>query len=541
VSLLLLALLVGCDGTAPAIDSAPSSGPFVPLDDARLLRRLSLDLRGRLPSLDELDAVAADPAALDSLRDDFLDDPAFEERLVALFSEHLRTRIDDFQVEYYDYALAETSECVYEREVGQEAPRLLARIVVDDLPWSTAVTADWTMATEALAAIWPLERLARDALWEPARYTDGRPPGGVLSTNGLWWRYVTSRSNANRSRVAALSELLLCQPLLSRPVSFATSPSLVDEDGTAEALRSDPQCLACHASIEPLAAAFFGWVPSIDYNPLELGYYHPERESQGPETLGVDAAYYGVPLAGFQDVGPRVAADSRFYRCAAETAAKLLWRRPIALDDFDQVEDLRRDFVAGDTRFGALLAAVTDTPEYRAADVADDAETDLADRARPTRMLSPDQLATALDDLAGFSWTLDSCDQLDNDDQGYRVLAGGVDGHSVTRPQQDPGLTWALVVERAAQGAAGHAVQTELVEGQPGPLFRHVTLDDLPGEPAWERELSELHWRLFAQVTDERLDADRALWQAVADDHGAAMAWIALVTTLLRDPYFVST
>lgn len=540
---LLVGGLAGCDRGAPQ-DSATGAGAgvgLVPLDDARLLRRLSLDLRGTLPTLEELARVAEDPAQVDVLRDALLADPALEERLVALFSEHLRTRIDTFQVKYYDYAIPPESECAFERDVGQEAPRLLARVVVDDRPWSEAVTADWTMATALLSDIWPLELEGGEGLWQRAHYSDGRPPGGVLSTNGLWWRYVTSKSNANRSRVAALSELLLCQPLLARPVSFASSPSLVDEDGTAEALANDPQCLACHASIEPLAAAFFGWIPSIDYNPLELGYYHPERESQGPETLGVERSYYGTPLAGFQDVGPRVAADSRFYRCAAETAATLLWRRPVEVEDFDTIEGLRQDLVAADTRFLALLSAVTDTPEYRAGEVGDAVDPDLAARIHTHRMLAPAQLASALAALTGFEWTDDSCQQLDNDDRGYRVLAGGVDGDSVTRPQQDPGLTWALVVERAAQGAAAFAVAQELEQGREGPLFRHVGLDEVPGDPAWETELSELHLRLFARVVQDRLADDRALWEAVAAEHGPATAWTALVALLLRDPEFVST
>lgn len=519
----------------------PTPPAFTPLDDARLLRRLSLDLRGHGPSLAELDAVALDPEQVGVYTDTWLHDPALEVRLVALFSEHLRTRLDTFQVRYYDYAIHPEDACSFSREVGQEAPRVLARVVVDDLPWSEAVTGDWTMATRLLQDMWPLEREADDEHWERAHYTDNRPAGGVLSTNGLWWRYVTSTSNANRSRVAALSELLLCQPLLGRPISFATSPALVDEDGTADALANDPQCLACHATIEPLAAAFFGWIPSIDYNPLELGYYHPEREAEGPLTLGVEAEYFGTPLAGFRDVGPRVAADSRYYQCAAETAATLLWRRPVALGDFSTVEDLRTTFVAADTRFLALVAAVLETPEYRAADPTPDADPDLAERARTTRMLAPDQLATSLEALTGFTWTSESCEQLDNDDQGYRVLAGGADGEDVTRPQQEPGLTWALVVERAAQGAAAHAVTRELVEGQEGPLFQGVTLDDKPGDAAWDAELEELHRRLFARAAPERLEADQALWDAVAAEHGPETAWIALVTLLLRDPEFVST
>ena len=56
-------------------DVAP---PLQALDAPRLLRRISLDLRGTLPAAAELDAVAADPAALDPLIEAYLADPALQ-------------------------------------------------------------------------------------------------------------------------------------------------------------------------------------------------------------------------------------------------------------------------------------------------------------------------------------------------------------------------------------------------------------------------------------------------------------------------------
>ena len=66
---------------------------LVPLDSPRLLRRVSLDLRGMLPSQAELDAVEKDPKALNGIRADYLEDPAFQERLVQIFAERWHTRV----------------------------------------------------------------------------------------------------------------------------------------------------------------------------------------------------------------------------------------------------------------------------------------------------------------------------------------------------------------------------------------------------------------------------------------------------------------
>ena len=66
-------LLLSC-ATEPTSVSVDTASPMelqalTELEAPRLLRRLSLDLRGVLPTPGELDQVAADPAALETLRD----------------------------------------------------------------------------------------------------------------------------------------------------------------------------------------------------------------------------------------------------------------------------------------------------------------------------------------------------------------------------------------------------------------------------------------------------------------------------------------
>jgi len=525
----------GVDSAGPPVDSVPAQAEPLPplhepLDAPRLLRRLSLDLRGILPSVDELDRVQDDPASLAVLRDAYLEDPRFEERLATLLSERWHTLIDEFEVEYFDYDLDSELEYAFERAVGQEPLRLMARVAASDRPWSEIVTADWTVADTLLEGIWPLDRDPGEG-WQVARYTDGRPAAGVLATNGLWWRYVTNTGNQNRSRAAAMTRLLLCEDYLARPVSFEGSVSLVDEDGAADAIRNEPSCQACHASLEPLAASMFGFWWLAQYSALEMTTYHAEREPLGPEILGVEPEWFGTPIAGLADMGSEIARDPRFYACTAESMAGLLWRRPVALSDFERIERFRRDFLDSDAQLKALIRAITDDDEYRAG-VADPAEPD----AHTTRMITATQLDSLVEELTGFRWTFGGYDLLLNDTSGYRVLAGGVDGYAVYRPQQIPGLTWTLVVRRVAEAAAAHVVAQELMGGE-----RHLLCcADMslgPEDAAFEEELRHLHWRLFARVpAEDRLDRDAALWRAVNDEFGAGFAWQALLTGLFRDP-----
>ncbi|MBM4369320.1 MAG: hypothetical protein FJ102_24115 [Deltaproteobacteria bacterium] len=504
------------------VDSAPEAevSPLVPLDAPRLLRRVSLDLRGTLPSVAELDAVEADPSALESIVPGYLESATTEDRLVSLLAERWHTVLDAYEVGTGDYGLPMEENDNFAHAVGEEPLRLVARVVTDDLPYSTIVTADYTMANELLAGIWPIDYPEGSEGWVASRYTDGRPAAGVLSTNGFYWRYVTNTSNKNRGRVAAISRLLLCADVLSRPVVFERS----DDPDPETAVRTEPTCLACHAALDPVAAGLFGFWWTIQYNPYEMQVYHPERERLGTELLGTEPGWYGIPTSGLVDMGWYIARDPRFARCAAESWASSLWRRPVTIDDYATVETLRANYVASEESPRSLLLDVLATAEYRA----DDA-----------RLLSPNQQRLLLEDLVGLDWTETQARGLENDLTGYRVLAGGVDGYSVTRPQAEPGLTWMLVNQRVAQMAACTLVARDL--DQPGAESLTVPSTAAPGDDAFDAQLRALYWQLYAERPGDDWVVDTgALWTAVAAEEGAAEAWMAVIEAMLRDPLMVT-
>ncbi len=517
--------LLSCATPEPAADSL-TGGP-------ELVRRMSLDLRGVLPEVEDLEAAEADELAWLEIRDRYLDDARLEDRLVELYAETWHTRVDVFDLVYFDYHLEPEQEFVFERAVGEEPLRLLARVAVEDLPWSEVVTADWSMADELLGSIWPLDYPAGETGWQVSRYTDGRPAVGVLASNGLWWRYTATQSNMNRARAAALSRLLLCEDYLTRPVSFSeTDPSL----STEETAQSDPYCLGCHSSLDPIAASLFGFWWLNQYSEPEQTEYHPEREVLWETWLGTEPAWFGTPISGLADLGYMVATDSRFYSCAVETLAEGLWRRPSDLEDVAELESLRGRFLDDGARIKPLIAAIMETESYRV-----HAEEESESRERPIRMMTPAQLASALEDLSGFQWSFEGFEQLHSDKTGYRLLAGGVDGVALTSPQLEPSLTWALVVQRISQAAAHEVVRIELEEDGPRRLLEGISLKSRPGDVAFTAALKHLHWLLYAARADsDWLSAVEALWSDVESSEGAASAWRTTLSALLRDPAFVS-
>ena len=542
---LLLALPLALLGSPSCGGDAPGNGDnqatLVPLDGARLLRRMSLDLRGDLPSLAEQTEADDDPDEVEAIRDTFFDDPRFEERLVWLMAEHWLTTSDTYVIHSYEYGLDDTQDYAWKRSVGQEPLRLMARIAAEDRHWSEVVTADFTMATEVTASLWPLSGYPEGGTgWHPVTWTDGRPAAGVLATNGLWWRYLSNEYNLSRSRVAAISRLLTCEDLLSREVTFENAAALLEADSVAAMVKTEESCLACHATVEPMAAALFGFRWTSDYGVQEMERYHPERELGGESSLGVEMAYWGEPINGLADLGAAIARDERFWRCTAETFTTGLYRRPLGLDDRADVDRALAALLDGDGRLWAMLEEITGEPAYRAGALSGSGAESTLGRHMLARPISPDQLARSLEGLTGFRWTWEGYDQLDNDDWGYRIQLGGLDGQAVTRPASTPTLGATIAAKRIAEAAAAFEVAEHLGQGG-DTVLGGVDLRARPGDAAFDRDLAEAWYRLTALTADDELMAGlRTLWAEVEATSGPEMAWEATFCAMLRDPLFLT-
>ena len=129
---------------------------------------------------------------------------------------------------------------------------------------------------------------------------------------------------------------------------------------------------------------------------------------------------------------------------------------------------------------------------------------------------------------------------LDNDEHGYRILGGGVDGEYVGRLQSDPSITWLLVLRRFSQALAHEVVQHDLVEAASEPVLLHTTRDARPGDEDFTHAVDLLFFRLMGQrADDERLEGLTELWTELETIGGAEDAWKGVISVLIQDPDFV--
>jgi hypothetical protein len=199
-----------------------------------------------------------------------------------------------------------------------------------------------------------------------------------------------------------------------------------------------------------------------------------------------------------------------------------------------------RDFRQSGHTVRSIWRSVLEDPRYRG--VVADGVTGM-----PRKLMTPDLLRSAVEDLTGFDWTVDGETQLDHELSGIETLAGGIDGTTVTVPAYQPNTTVLLVQDRVATGAAAFAVGREKGEA-PGDrrLFGKVRFDETPdSDPdAIRAQLQDLYLTVLGRDVETdgpEVTALMGLWTEVyALEPRPETAWKAVLSALLRDPDFVT-
>lgn len=259
--------------------------------------------------------------------------PRLEGRVRDWFAEPYRTRLDSFPATTAQFGLDPSVEPAFQRSIGDEPLRLLGRVAVSDRPWTEVVTADWSMADEVLAGVYPVAYPEGASGWQEVKWTDHRPSAGVLTTNGLWWRYGSTEENYNRGRANAVSRILLCQDFLVRPVTFPRSSVVVDAAALLDQTRTNEACVSCHVSVDPLGSYLFGF--SYGDVAFVSPDYDPSSELSWQSGTGLAPSYFGEPGDDLTDLGRQIAADPRFPACTTEQVFEALVGRRHEDSDLD--------------------------------------------------------------------------------------------------------------------------------------------------------------------------------------------------------------
>lgn len=548
----VLAAACGGDEAPVPPDEPPADATRVYLTPTQHLTRASLALRGLRPSIEDLRAVDADPAALPAIVDRYLNAPEFGETIKELHNETLLLRVEQgFLTMPAIGGLADATATQINGAVFDEPLRLIEDVVMSDQPYTKIVTADYTMANGDVAEIWGLPHAGPREAWQRVRWTDGRGAAGVLATSVLYHRHRSAGFNYNRGRANLISSAFLCHDFLDSDIAVDTSVDLSDPDAVANAVVTNKSCAGCHQTMDPLASYLFVHRPQIGVNQITeypVTSYLPNQANRWQTTTKRPPMYFGQQAAGLAGLGRAIADDPRFARCAATRFASYLTEVSQGELSGAWVARLQQDFVESGFSAKQLAKAIVLSDEFR---VSHDTDAAAAERLVGALKLRPEQLSRMLRGLTGFSWTTTSnaqlrgvrygtADLLQSDFIGFRVLGGGIDSFFVTQPVHTMNATSSLVARNAAAAAADFVVEHDAAApaGQ-RTLFVEAGVG-ANGEPQVRAQLAYLHARLYGELalpSSPEVGETYALFQDALAGTGnnARRAWKLTLIGMLSD------
>jgi hypothetical protein len=537
----------GADSTGEPGDDGPEPVYLTPTEH---LVRISMALRGVRPSADELAQVEADPEAIDAIVDGYLDDPRFGTIVRDLHNDALLV-LADFLVFPAGFIpkgpVADVDVYRLNRSITEAPLRLVEHVVMNDLPYTEIVTAEYTLADEIVAEVWGIPYEGDGTSWEVTQWQDERDQAGILSDPWLFQRYQSTVSNANRGRANAISRAFLCYDFLARDIEVDASVNLADPDAVANAVVENPAFASCHQGLDPLAGFLRDWAPV--YVPSDVEYPFDPYMPGVFEDIGAtvrDSNFFGRAGEGLADLGRFIAEDPRFSLCAAQRFYAYLHQ--VNVDDvpLEVAAQLQTELVDSGMSAKALARAIVLDDEFRVSH-ADPAITGEELDPVGVKKARSVQLALLFDDLTGFRWRTDltefdlaPVDLLDDSFLGYNVLLGGIDSLFVTQPSHTYSATASLVLRNLAREAANQVVDADFAEADLDARRLLTLVTETDTEEGLVREqLAALHLRILARAVEAdgaEIDESYDLFQA-ALEHGGDVprAWKVTLTALLQD------
>ena len=392
---------------------------------------------------------------------------------------------------------------------------------------------------------------------DPGPLSTDYPHAGILNTTVFLKRYPTTPTNRNRARSRWTYYHFLGFDI-EKSAARTTDPDALAD--TNNPTLNNPACTVCHIPMDPVAGAFQNYGAVGLYRDQYGGkdslprlYKSPEDGTASPYRDG-DTWFRDMREPGFGDeVAPsadnslqwlaeKLVADERF----AEGAVRFWWPAIMGVhlaeppedssdpdfealrlaaaaqaSEVDSLADAFRDGIEGGEPYNGkdLLAEIALSPWFRAESVTGDDEI----RARAlrnagvARLLTPEELASKTDAVAGYVWgrrihlpsgVFEPVNRLDPNGRstGYGLLFGGIDSDGITERTGDMTPLMAAVAKSHAAEVSCPIVYREFYYWPDGNrlLFNGITKFDTPvSEEAREFRVTAESWDVRQTISME--------------------------------------
>jgi len=519
------------------------------------LRKTTLALAGRLPLASEellLETTGEDLAqkeiAIDSILDSLLTSPYYFNRLKIMFNDLYlldafqgRRALGQFDLRnytnenYFDsanlapfYAATSDQNIIRNqanRGLSQAPFELIAHVARENRPFTEILTANYVMVNPYSATIYGADvgdpgfnfqygdavDLHDESDFREAILIDENsrtmPTAGILTSHSFLRRYPTTRTNRNRARSRVVYSYFLDINVLG--LASRESLDLDNVIGTFPTYE-DPQCRACHDTVDPIAGLYKNWRTNGSY----VGDNQNWFDKRNPQQIlapgfSMDAADL-LPTVNsgnaVQWLSGKIADQNGF----ASRVVKIMFTGLTGQDlplDFNFVELLKTQFVDANFNIKVLTKNIVNSPYFLARNASPDANPDVYPDVGMGRLLTPELLDQKIRTLTdGYRWRSPSGQSL-SDIATYKSLYGGIDSRNVLTRTTDPTSLMAGIQQQIANRTACKVVSLDFDKANNRILFPLVEInhipDDAEGTTRIKSNIVYLYKHLLGEIVSE--------------------------------------
>ncbi len=532
----------------------------------RLLRRLTLSLVARLPTLEEQQQVdQLGQSAIPALVNSMMQEEAFYERLKEGWNDILLTRgiednaetllsYDHFEhtrLWYQSFSLDHLPEAdrqkarwkladVYRDALLREPFELIAYIVRNERPFTEILTADYIMVSPYTARGYGIFDQVRERFHDPEdpfeyvvatlpalKARSGKvqesptglyPHAGLLSMFHYLRRYPSTETNRNRLRSRMVYQHFLGIDIMALAPRSSDAAAIAAKYEVPTMQAAD--CVVCHRTIDPISSIFQDYDFEGHLGPRKGGWYSDMFQAGfETESMPTEERWRAT-----QWLAERIVRDPRFATAMVEHVYFILTGRkvlqpPQDIDDpqFDalrdayrqqraMVEQVAEQFRASNFNLKVAFQGVIASKFYQADGLS---VVTLAperqaelDDVGLVRLLSPEQLERKIAAIFGKRWG-----KLHGE---MAILYGGIDSITVTERILDPSGAMGAVQRLMANDLACYHVARDFrLPHEDRRLFPHIEPSIVPGTAESDQQIKqaivELHARLLGR--EDRIES----------------------------------
>ena len=347
----------------PAIEVVPGSNPAARISNNLLLRRISLDLKGDLPPTSDLEAVAEDENLMQKFLVNYLYSGSTIRYLSNLHGIMWRLNpgilpdLEEFIKDSAGITQADLTAAV-RAQIVREPTEMIRNGLEQGMKYSEIFALDYGITYKDNLSLWQQEGTGipwPGELWQFVEYSDARPKGGPLVTNGFLAAISVGKNTNKRSMSANLMKTVMCTDFGSVDVhNFATLSAEELTTDLSELAITKTQCVGCHAQYNEFASVLDGLADGNSFGQWT-------NSSAPSEPLG---KYAGHIAENEDAVFTNIGKDPRTHRCSIRRFIETTLQKPLSEIDQNIFAHAIRTFYETDENFIEALKPIIESGLY---------------------------------------------------------------------------------------------------------------------------------------------------------------------------------